>query len=581
MSSAVVTAAAAGADSDNELIRQVRSGQRQAFHQLYVRHSTSAYNLAWHLTGNAAEADDLVAEAFARVLSALRGDGGPNSAFRTYLLTTLRNIAYEQHRRDSRVKPQADMAGHEPVEVPPDPVLAAAERSLVAKAFSRLPERWRAVLWHTEVEGSSVTEIATLLGLTPNGVSALAYRAREGLRQEYLQAHLTETQSTACRSAVPLLGRWTRGGLNRRETAQVEAHLDSCGRCRGMAAELTDLNTTLRAVVGPLVLGGVAASYLASTPPAAAITLAKTSWLHALGWHSAALVTAVVIGVVAVDTDAMLPAMAGPDTSVGAGLPPFAVRTLPPTSPATTTTAAAAPANSPGAVAIPPRPAAFAIKSTVDSVTLVRGGSPVDLPITLHNSGERASGVLSTTLALPPGVRYQGNGTCTQRDAALTCRSAKGLGPNESSMLTVPLVADKSATNGIITGSVSDGAASARLGEVRVDVTHVNPWSVRAGSIDVAQRIAKFWLTVSNSGDAAAEAAIEISGPPGAMFENLDFLHCTVIGPQMRCKATVAARGEFVTSVCVQSLVSALSSVQVRVVSGEDETRRSFPIGFQ
>ena len=42
------------------------------------------------------------------------------------------------------------------------------------------------VLWHTEVEGQRPAEVAPLLGMSPNSVSALAYRAREGLRQAFV-----------------------------------------------------------------------------------------------------------------------------------------------------------------------------------------------------------------------------------------------------------------------------------------------------------------------------------------------------------------------------------------------------------
>ena len=58
---------------------------------------------------------------------------------------------------------------------------------MIARAFASLPERWQAVLWHTEIEGARPADVAPLLGLTANGVAALAYRAREGLRQAYLQ----------------------------------------------------------------------------------------------------------------------------------------------------------------------------------------------------------------------------------------------------------------------------------------------------------------------------------------------------------------------------------------------------------
>jgi len=40
------------------------------------------------------------------------------------------------------------------------------------------------VLWHSEIEGARPAEVASLLGLTANGVAVLAYRAREGLRPE-------------------------------------------------------------------------------------------------------------------------------------------------------------------------------------------------------------------------------------------------------------------------------------------------------------------------------------------------------------------------------------------------------------
>ncbi|SEF38106.1 Putative zinc-finger [Amycolatopsis pretoriensis] len=76
--------------------------------------------------------------------------------------------------------------------------------------------------------------------LSPNAVSALAYRAREGLRQAYLQAHVAEDARCpdACRLSVERLGGWTRGALNTRETIQVDGHLANCHRCRAVATEL-------------------------------------------------------------------------------------------------------------------------------------------------------------------------------------------------------------------------------------------------------------------------------------------------------------------------------------------------------
>jgi RNA polymerase sigma factor (sigma-70 family) len=260
--------------SDAELLEAVRGGDVQAYGHLFERHVRAARNLARHLARSSAEADDLVSDAFAKVLDTVRAGGGPESAFRAYLLTALRHTAYDKTRRDKKLKLADDVeavSGVEKVTTVPfhDPAVATLERSLATRAFASLPERWQTVLWQTEIEGQSASELAKLLGLTANGASALAYRAREGLKTAYLQAHLAHAPTDRCRATVAKLAAWTRGGLTKRETAQVELHLDECSTCRGMAAELADVNGTLRAVVAPLVLGAGASGYLAATAGAA------------------------------------------------------------------------------------------------------------------------------------------------------------------------------------------------------------------------------------------------------------------------------------------------------------------------
>ncbi|WP_143264993.1 sigma-70 family RNA polymerase sigma factor, partial [Amycolatopsis lexingtonensis] len=248
--------------SDAELIAEVRSGKIASYGALYERHTGAAHNLARQLARSSSEADDLVSEAFAKVLDTLRGGKGPDTAFRAYLLTALRHTAYDRTRKERRIDLNEDMsevggAAAEALTVPfSDTAVAGLERTMAAKAFARLPERWQAVLWHTEIEQQSPAEVAPLLGLTANGVSALAYRAREGLRQAYLQVHLQENAEERCRACADRLGAWTRDGLSKRERNQVENHLDECENCRALAAELADVNGGLRAIIAPIVLGG-------------------------------------------------------------------------------------------------------------------------------------------------------------------------------------------------------------------------------------------------------------------------------------------------------------------------------------
>lgn len=66
--------------SDAELVILVRGGTLGAYGTLYERHVASAYNLARQLSRSPAESDDLVSEAFAKVLDKLCAKCGPDAA---------------------------------------------------------------------------------------------------------------------------------------------------------------------------------------------------------------------------------------------------------------------------------------------------------------------------------------------------------------------------------------------------------------------------------------------------------------------------------------------------------------------
>ena len=216
---------------DADLIAASRAGDAAAYDTLYRRHVAAAHSLARQLVRNRAEADDVVAETFAKILDLLHRGGGPDDAFRPYLLTAVRRSAYDRHRAERRQLVTDEMETFDRGVPFADPAVADLERTMIARAFASLPERWQAVLWHTEIEGARAADGAPLLGLTANGVAALAYRAREGLRQAYLQMHLSGAVRDECRPVAAKLGSYVRGGLAKREAAVVGAHLDQCAEC--------------------------------------------------------------------------------------------------------------------------------------------------------------------------------------------------------------------------------------------------------------------------------------------------------------------------------------------------------------
>lgn len=262
---------------DVELARAAAGGDSAAFDDLYRRHAEAAWRVAYAVTGNRDDAADAVAEAFTRVLGALSaGRLADLERVRSYLLATTRNAAIDVLRRHGSLEPLDNLPlerSGSPTAGPSDRILERLDASLVAAAFRGLPERWRSVLWLTEVEGMAPAEAARLLGVSANNAAQLAVRARAGLRQRFLQAHLRHDAPGECAFTRERLGAYVGGGLGARDVAKVDQHLAGCPACRAELDELEDLGTTLRRMAIPL--------------PAALGALAWGHWLRSSAADSA------------------------------------------------------------------------------------------------------------------------------------------------------------------------------------------------------------------------------------------------------------------------------------------------------
>ncbi|WP_308467650.1 sigma-70 family RNA polymerase sigma factor [Rathayibacter soli] len=245
--------------SDDDLIKRSRSGDTNAFAELWKRHSRAGATVARSYTSTF-DADDLVAESYAKIFQAIQAGGGPTGAFRPYLFTTIRNTAASW----GRAKRETAIEDAEQIEDPAfsdDNTLAALDRSLTATAFQSLPTRWQEALWYSEVESMTPQEIAPLLAMKANAVAALTYRAREGLRQAWIQAHLSSVPADSeCRWTIDRLGSYARNGLGKRDTGRVDEHLASCAKCSIVAAEAKDVGSRLALVLLPLAAGVLGAT---------------------------------------------------------------------------------------------------------------------------------------------------------------------------------------------------------------------------------------------------------------------------------------------------------------------------------
>lgn len=299
--------------ADAELIDAVRDGSEAAYAELYARHRASAYRLACSYR-RADDPEDLVHESFELVLAALKRGTGPDHAFRAYLFVTLRRLAAERLVRSR----------DEPVDEVPEPQRAAlqatpldpVDRHLVLSAYESLPDRSREVLWQSSVEGRQPRELAPMLGVSANAAAALAYRAREKLRQAYLQAHVHAAPRPGCEPHRSRLGGYVRNGLGRRDQVATESHVDGCTVCTALVGELRDINHMLvRAMrAGSAASPARSPSAAAGTPAAAAGGWTRW-WMEACPKRGAAIRGAIALAAAAALAVVLMATSTGPGSS--------------------------------------------------------------------------------------------------------------------------------------------------------------------------------------------------------------------------------------------------------------------------
>ncbi|WP_373995290.1 zf-HC2 domain-containing protein [Nocardia africana] len=223
----------------------VRDGDTEAFGTLFERHVDAVRKYA-RARFRPSDADDLVSYAFHATLAALRKGLGPESAFRAYVLTSVRHQALSQKLRyNDRITLSDDMTRYDMAEEPVDTEFGRREHALLARALAlgTLSERVRLILANF---GLPAAELARLIEApSANAANVARHRAMEELRAAYLQAQIPHEPDESCRDTVEQLGAWVRGPLRKRAESRVNAHLQGCSSCRATLQLLIALNPGL------------------------------------------------------------------------------------------------------------------------------------------------------------------------------------------------------------------------------------------------------------------------------------------------------------------------------------------------
>ncbi len=180
----------APAETDDELLLRMRSGDEQAFVALYRRRQAAIYRFALHMSGSAAAAEDIIQEVF---LALIRDDCGYDPERGTlsgYLFGIARKLALRQLAR-RRTDVALETGAGEPV--PPE--LAAGADQLadltrkegvaaLRRAVQALPERYREVVALCDLEEVDYAEAAFVLGCPVGTVRSRLHRARSLLLEK-------------------------------------------------------------------------------------------------------------------------------------------------------------------------------------------------------------------------------------------------------------------------------------------------------------------------------------------------------------------------------------------------------------
>ena len=171
------------------VLARARQGDGEAFRALVEQHSRSVFRLAYRMTGNEQDAEDVVQESFLRAYRQL-GRFESRANFGTWLYRITANCAVDlmrskQARHDqSRAEP-LDEASDQTTASGPDPERMAGSAEIqqrVAQALEALSPLERAAFTLRHYEGRSIDEISRALGLGTSAAKHSVFRAVKKLR---------------------------------------------------------------------------------------------------------------------------------------------------------------------------------------------------------------------------------------------------------------------------------------------------------------------------------------------------------------------------------------------------------------
>ena len=146
------------------------------------------FRLALRITFDRAEAEDVVQDTMIRVWNK-REEWTQFGSIEAYCLTVAKNLAIDrsQKKEAQNVELTPEMEEESEISGPYDQLVNNERMSIIHRLINELPEKQRLIMQLRDIEGESYKEIAKILKLTEEQVKVNLFRARQKVKQRYLE----------------------------------------------------------------------------------------------------------------------------------------------------------------------------------------------------------------------------------------------------------------------------------------------------------------------------------------------------------------------------------------------------------
>jgi RNA polymerase sigma-70 factor (ECF subfamily) len=182
-------------DTDEQLVRETRNGNKDAFEEIVKRYYQNILNFMLHFLGDRELAKDLSQECFLKLFQNIESFRG-ESKLDTYIYSIAKNLCFQHHRKakvekafglDSDLNEIKDDGKELLSDTAPNPLEAIINKetlSLVLKSIRSLPLEQRVVFILSERQNLSYAEIAKILKCPVGTVASRKWQAVKSLKEK-------------------------------------------------------------------------------------------------------------------------------------------------------------------------------------------------------------------------------------------------------------------------------------------------------------------------------------------------------------------------------------------------------------